>query len=245
VSFFLSITFIPMLLKVMYKNGTAKKKWELWFDRLYNNTIGRLVEPYVSVIKYSNTGHRVLRRSLLTVGVIVLLIVSVKSIMPTIGKDAMPPMDTGIVKAQIAFSSNETVNSAEKKIVPFLEWLQKQSWANKSSVAFGTEAGVLSLGSGNLPAEATITIHEPRQRAALFAASAYGPRLPANETRKTGAAPDTPPGAPLGTPLETPPGAVAPLGGWFSGTMLTAYGKYQNSANLTGQERPVAIDMMR
>jgi len=159
ISFFLSITFIPMLLKVMYKNGTAKKKWELWFDRLYNNTIGRLVEPYVSVIKFSNTGHRVFRRSLLTAGVIVLLIVSVKSIMPTIGRDAMPPMDTGIIKAQIAFSSNETVNSAEKKIVPFLEWLQKQSWAKKSSVAFGTEAGVLSLGSGNLPAEATITIN--------------------------------------------------------------------------------------
>jgi len=159
VSFFLSITFIPMLLKVMYKNGTAKKKWELWFDKLYNNSIGRLVEPYVSVIRFSNTGHRVLRRSLLTIGVLVLLIVSVKGIMPVIGKDAMPPMDTGIIKAQIAFSSNETVNSAEKKIVPFLEWLQKQTWAKKSSVAFGTEAGVLSLGSGNLPAEATITIN--------------------------------------------------------------------------------------
>ena len=95
----------------------------------------------------------------------------------------------------------------------------------------------LKAGGVKKTAEATTTIRESRQRAALFAASAYGPRLPANETRKTGAAPDT--------PLETPPGAVAPLGGWFSGTMLTAYGKYQNSANLTGQERPVAIDMMR
>ena len=103
----------------------------------------------------------------------------------------------------------------------------------------------LKAGGVRKTTEATITIRESRQRAALFAASAYGPRLPANETRKTGAVPDTPPDAPLETPLETPPGAVAPLGGWFSGTMLTAYGKYQNSANLTGQERPVAIDMMR
>jgi len=79
--------------------------------------------------------------------------------MPTIGKDAMPPMDTGIVKAQIGFSSNETVNSAEKKIAPFLNWLHQQDWVVRSSVAFGTEAGVLSLGSGNLPAEATITIN--------------------------------------------------------------------------------------
>ena len=99
----------------------------------------------------------------------------------------------------------------------------------------------LKAGGVKKTAEATITIRESRQRAALCAASAYGPRLPSNETRKTRAAPDRPPDA----PLETPPGAVAPLGGWFSGTMLTAYRKYQNSANLTGQERPVAIDMMR
>ncbi|MCH7936014.1 MAG: hypothetical protein IH994_02850 [Proteobacteria bacterium] len=62
-----------------------------------------------------------------------------------------------------------------------------------------------------------------------------------SETRKTGTASDTPPD----TPLDTPPGAVAPLGGWFSETMLSAYGKYQNSANLAGHERPVAIDMTR
>ena len=99
----------------------------------------------------------------------------------------------------------------------------------------------LMAGGVKKTAEATTTLRESRQSAALFAASAYGPRLPANETRTTGAAPDTPPD----TPLDTAPGAVAPVGGWFSGTMLTAYGKYQNSANLTGQERPVAIDMMR
>jgi len=71
----------------------------------------------------------------------------------------MPPMDTGIIKAQVMFSSNETVNSAEKKLEPFLTWLHQQSWAVKSSVAFGNEVGVLSLGSGNLPTEATITIN--------------------------------------------------------------------------------------
>ena len=79
--------------------------------------------------------------------------------MPTIGKDAMPPMDTGIIKAQIAFSANETVDSAEKKLKPFLKWLHKQPWVLTSSVAFGTEPGILSLGSGNLPSEATITIN--------------------------------------------------------------------------------------
>ncbi|MFT7004826.1 MAG: multidrug efflux pump subunit AcrB, partial [Sulfurimonas sp.] len=159
VSWFLSITFIPSLSKWLYKNGTKKTKIENLFDSFYNNTIGRLVSPYVGIIKFSNGPWRIARRILLTLGVILLLGVSLKNIMPTIGKDAMPPMDTGIIKAQIAFSSNENVNSAEKKIKPVLEWLHQQKWVKMSSVAFGSEVGVLSLGSGNLPAEATITIN--------------------------------------------------------------------------------------
>jgi multidrug efflux pump subunit AcrB len=67
-------------------------------------------------------------------------------------------MDTGIIKAQIAFSSNEDVQSAERKLRPFLDWLHEQPWLVRSSIAFGSEPGVLSLGSGNLPTEATLTI---------------------------------------------------------------------------------------
>lgn len=159
VSWFLSITFIPSLSKWLYKNGTGKTKVEHIFDKFYNNTIGRLITPYVGIIKFSNGPWRIARRILLTLAVVLLLGLSLKNIMPTIGRDSMPPMDTGIIKAQIAFSANETVESAEKKIKPVLEWLQEQKWVKMSSVAFGSETGVLSLGSGNLPAEATITIN--------------------------------------------------------------------------------------
>ncbi len=158
ISFFISITFIPRLLTVLYKNGFKKTKLELWFEKAYENSIGRLVEPYVNVIKFSNGKRKILRRLILSIGVIALLLISVGTIMPTIGKDAMPPMDTGIIKSQIAFSANETVDSAEAKVMPFLHWLHQQDWVEKSSIAFGTEAGVLSMGNGNLPAEATITI---------------------------------------------------------------------------------------
>jgi len=159
ISFFLSITFIPKLSEFLYKKGTDKTKAELWFDKVYNKSIGSLVEPYVSVIKFSNRRNRKWRRVALTLGVVILFVFSLRTIMPIIGKDAMPPMDTGIIKAQVMFSSNSTTNSAESKVEPFLKWLHQQPWAIKSSVAFGTETGVLSLGSGNLPAEATITIY--------------------------------------------------------------------------------------
>jgi len=159
VSWFLSITFIPLLSKWLYRNGVGKTKVEGYFEWVFQNSIGRLVTPYVGIIKFSNGKFRILRRIMLTVGVIAVLVLSMKNIMPTIGKDAMPPMDTGIIKAQIAFSSNETVESAEKKLKPILVWLKEQKWFKMSSVAFGTEPGTLSLGSGNLPSEATITIN--------------------------------------------------------------------------------------
>jgi len=159
VSFFLSVTFIPKLLEYLYKNGSKKTKIENFFDLIYEKTIGKLVSPYVGIIEFSNGTWWFLRRMMLTMGVIAVLVLSLKNVMPTIGKDAMPPMDTGIIKAQVAFSSNETVESAQNKIKPLLVWLKKQEWVRMTSVAFGTEPGVLSLGSGNLPAEATITIN--------------------------------------------------------------------------------------
>ncbi len=159
VSYFLSITFIPLLSAWLYKNGTKKTKIENAFEWFYQNTIGRLVTPYEGIIKFSNGGWKIVRRVILTLGVIAFLMFSLKNVMPTIGKDAMPPMDTGILKAQIAFSVNGTVDEAEKKLKPFLQWLDKQPWAVRSSIAFGSEPGVLSLGSGNLPTEATVTIN--------------------------------------------------------------------------------------
>ncbi len=158
VSYFLSITFIPKLSAWLYKNGTGKTKIEQWFEKLYENTIGRLVIPYIGILKFSNGKWWALRRMFLTMLVVLTLVLSLKNVMPLIGKDVMPPMDTGIIKAQIAFSANENVETAEKKLRPFLTWLNKQPWLVRSSIAFGSEPGVLSLGSGNLPTEATITI---------------------------------------------------------------------------------------
>jgi len=160
VSYFLSITFLPLLSAWLYKNGTGKTKVELFLSSLYGKTVGKFIAPFLAILSFTNGKRfKILRRMIIIGGGVFFLVISMKNIVPTIGRDAMPPMDTGIIKAQVAFSSNETVESAEKKIVPILKWLKIQPWFVMSSVAFGTEPGVLSLGSGNLPAEATITIN--------------------------------------------------------------------------------------
>ncbi|WP_350431951.1 efflux RND transporter permease subunit [Shewanella sp. H8] len=159
VSYFLSITFIPKLSLYLYKNGTQKNRIEKFFERLYQASFGRLVAPYISILHFTNGRYAVWRKLLLTVGVLALLIISVSNIMPIIGKDTMPPMDTGIIKAHIVFSANDRVEDSEAKMKPFLTWLHQQPEVTMSSVAFGSETGVLSLGSGNLPSEAIITIN--------------------------------------------------------------------------------------
>ncbi len=158
VSYFLSITFIPKLSVYLYRGGVKKNRVERFFESLYQNTVGRLVTPYEGVLRFSNGRFPRFRKIMLTLGVLVVLVLSLKTVMPLIGKDVMPPMDTGIIKAHVAFSANDTVENAEARFAPFLTWLHKQKEVVMSSVAFGGEAGVLSLGSGNLPAEATFTV---------------------------------------------------------------------------------------
>ncbi|WP_419587235.1 efflux RND transporter permease subunit [Thiolapillus sp.] len=151
--------FIPKLSVYLYRNGTGKTRVEKLFEKLYQASFGRLVAPYLGILKFTHGRFSMWRKLLLTLGVLAILVVSLKNIMPIIGKDTMPPMDTGIIKAHVVFSANDRVEDSEQKIKPFLEWLHQQPEVVMSSVAFGSEAGVLSLGSGNLPSEATITVN--------------------------------------------------------------------------------------
>ncbi len=159
ISYFLSVTFIPKLSYYLYRNGTKKTRVELFFEKLYSKTIGRLIGMYIGVLKFSNSKMRYARRALLILGVMIVLALSVKNIMPVIGRDIMPPMDTGIVKIHVKFSANDPVEVAEKHMKPFLEWLHKQKYVVTSSAVFGSEAGDLAFGSGGLPSEVSVTVN--------------------------------------------------------------------------------------
>ncbi|AZV46073.1 AcrB/AcrD/AcrF family protein [Nautilia sp. PV-1] len=158
ISWFLSVTFIPILSNYLYKNGFEKSKIEKFFERMYQNTIGKLIIPYVGIIKWTNGKFYVLRRMVLIAGAMIVLMISMKTVMPLIGRDVMPPMDTGIMKAKVEFSSNLNANESENRLKPFFKWLNKQPWLVQSSVAIGTEKGVLSIGGGGSGNSVMMTI---------------------------------------------------------------------------------------
>jgi len=149
ISWFLSVTFIPKLSEWLYKNGSKKTKIEIFFEKLYQNTIAKLITPYIGILKFSNgKKFKIVRRMILMGGALFVLAISLKNIMPTIGRDVMPPMDTGIMKAKVEFSSNLNADETKERLKPFLAWLKTQKWVEKTSIAIGTENGVLSV-SGN------------------------------------------------------------------------------------------------
>lgn len=159
VSYFLSITFIPAISFFLYRNGVSKTRFEQLLEKIYEKSFGRLVVPYMGILKFSAGGHSKWRRFFMTVAVVALLAFSLKNVMPVIGRDLMPPMDTGIIKAHVRFSANESVEAAEKRLKPVIDWLHLQPEVLMSSVSYGSEPGVLSIGSGSLPAEAMMTIN--------------------------------------------------------------------------------------
>ena len=158
ISWFLSVTFIPVLSRMLYKNGFKKSKAEKFFEKIYKNTFARLISPYLSVLKWTNGKYKVLRRAVLIMGAVAVLVLSLKNIVPVIGKDVMPPMDTGIMKAKVEFSSNLNADATKERLKPFLEWLNEQPWVVKSSIAIGTEKGVLSIGGGGAGNSVMMTI---------------------------------------------------------------------------------------
>lgn len=158
-SYFISITFIPSISVFLYRKGVTKTRFEQAIERYYSKIFGKVVDRYLAVIKFSSEGHSRRRRIFMTWIVVAMFVLSIRVVMPTIGRDLMPPMDTGIIKAKVRFSANETVETVEQRMKPFLEWLHSRPEIVMSSIAFGSEPGVLSLGSGALPTEATMTIN--------------------------------------------------------------------------------------
>jgi len=88
-------------------------------------------------------------------------------------------------------------------------------------------------------AKAQSIIRHTKRSAAMMAAAGYGRADQSAERRNS----DEPAAASSGASLATPPGAVAPLGGWFSEAMLEAHGRYQAAAVAARERYPTTLDV--
>ena len=147
-SYIISIVAVPLLsLHILAIDNPLLLKSEAWFHKI----IGRandLIQNFFATIVRAITGSRLLG----VVSIVVLLalfVTSVKLVMPTVGQELMPPMDTGAVNIRITTEPNLPIEKSEAIMQQVSRIIAKENKLLRASGSIGSEAGVLSIGSGS------------------------------------------------------------------------------------------------
>ncbi len=159
VSYFVSVFFIPLIAPFLLKKSEENRKnaFEKVLFKISEGFLNPLRNFYVSAVK------NVFKRKFLAVPyfvpVIVLFVLSLKLIMPVVGREIMPPMDTGIVKGKVVGDSNLSIEQIEKIVKKISDILSKDKKVEIFSIAVGSEPGVFSMGKAETPQTINLTIH--------------------------------------------------------------------------------------
>ncbi len=157
-SYFIAVTFIPRLSAFWYRHGLPpKNRLERAMEALYHRSLGSGAGLYLGLLRFA-FGGILARRLILLLPAFALLVFSARTVIPLIGRDALPPMDTGLVRVHVKFGSNEPVQVAEQRLAGLERQLMEDKRVERVSAIFGSEPGVISLGSGQQPSEATLNI---------------------------------------------------------------------------------------
>jgi multidrug efflux pump subunit AcrB len=147
-SYVISIVAVPLLsLHILAIENPTLLKVEGWFHSI----IGRandLIQGFFANIVRGITASRALGFFSVFV-LIALFIASVKLVMPTVGQELMPPMDTGAVNIRITTEANLPIEKSEEIMKQVSKIIAKENKLLRSSASIGSEAGVLSIGSGS------------------------------------------------------------------------------------------------
>ncbi len=147
VSYFVSITFIPLVAPFLLRDragGNLPERFASRFTDLFDNYVRNLYIYAVKRVLYLRGGFLII-----TVPLIVAFFLSMRLLMPLLGGEMMPPMDTGIVKAKVVLSSGlspEKVNSIAEEINRII---LSDPHVRMLSLSAGAEPGVLSFPSSS------------------------------------------------------------------------------------------------
>ncbi|MCD6340185.1 MAG: efflux RND transporter permease subunit [Verrucomicrobia bacterium] len=154
-SYVISVTVIPLLAPFLLrrKEGGGRNRFErliLRFDRW-------VVEPirdfYVRL-----TAVALRHRAWFLILAVPALIVSMRQ-MPLVGRDLMPPMDTGITKINFETDANTSLEETERTLSRMEEIIRRRPEVTSVSSVIGSEPAVISFGAGRLPQQGNITVH--------------------------------------------------------------------------------------
>ena len=147
-SYVISITAVPLLsMKILQLDSPWLLRAEAFFHRLTSSILNAIQ------LFFANAVGAALKRKTVAVFyfsiLLILFAVSMRVVMPTVGRELMPPMDTGGVKINITTDPNLPIEASQKIIAQVNKIVAENGQLDRLSSSIGSEPGVLSIGSGS------------------------------------------------------------------------------------------------
>ena len=144
----------PLALKFGSSSGGKKNFLEgsvLWFGKI----VDKIADGYVALLKMC-LNHRFITMAV----VIIFFIATMKITLPIIGRELMPPMDTGIMKIFFEISPRAKISQMEKVLSKVEAVIKRQKGVISVSSVVGSEPGEISFGAGGqTKQQAMITVN--------------------------------------------------------------------------------------
>ncbi|QJA06523.1 efflux RND transporter permease subunit [Thermosulfurimonas marina] len=153
-SYVVSITVIPLLSQYLLKRGEEFNFLERLVSRANHLLLTPLQDFFVGLF------HRARRLRVLWIPpAMILLMISMRVVMPLAGRDLMPPMDTGIIKISFETGPNLSLDQVEAIVSRMEQIIQKSPGYLRMATMVGSEPGVISFGAERTPQQGLITVH--------------------------------------------------------------------------------------
>jgi multidrug efflux pump subunit AcrB len=147
-SYVISITVVPLLsLKIL----TIEWPWLMHLEKFFHSITSFVINQIRSF--FSVAVSLALRSKIIAIAYFIclalLFVISVRGVMPTVGQELMPPMDTGGVKVSIVTDPNLPIEASQHIVEQVNTILAANGPLLRLSSTIGSEPGVLSIGSGS------------------------------------------------------------------------------------------------
>ncbi|SFV89626.1 RND multidrug efflux transporter; Acriflavin resistance protein [hydrothermal vent metagenome] len=147
-SYVISIIAVPLLsLHILALNHPLLLKSEAFFHKIIGKANDLIQEFFANIVR-AITASKAL--GFVSVFVLIaLFITSVKLVMPVVGQELMPPMDTGVVNIRITTAANLPIEKSEAIMKEVSAIIKEENELLRASGSIGSEAGIMSIGTGS------------------------------------------------------------------------------------------------
>jgi multidrug efflux pump subunit AcrB len=154
-SYVVSVTVIPLLAPLLLRReaGKGRSRFESLVYRFDRAVVEPIRDFYVRL-----TAVALRHRGGFLVAGVVLLFASAAQ-MPLVGRDLMPPMDSGIVKVNFETDANTSLAATEAALGRLEQDVRARPEVTSVSSVIGSEPAVISFGPGRLPQQGQMTVH--------------------------------------------------------------------------------------